>query len=97
MGRKETKNSIRQTSNCTCIFCTHDPVFCRTDWLDFIQAMKLVSSGGIRVMKVYVIAFLLLCDGFHGVCLGLAYLAKLMGSLCMDDLRLFSRPNAQCI
>lgn len=48
--------------------------------LHFTQARKLVSSGGIRVGKLHVVPFLLLCDRLHGVCLGLAYLAKQMSA-----------------
>lgn len=62
----------------------------------FTQARKLVSSSDIRVGKLYVVAFLLPPDGLHSVCLGLAYLAKQMCNLCLEDLGLFGSPARQC-
>lgn len=96
MRRKESKNSIRQTGNCTCVFWRCKAVCCRTGWLDFIPVRKVVSSGN-RVGNFHAVAFLLLHDGLHDVCLGLAYLAKQVWSPSMEDLGLFGSPYKQCI
>lgn len=95
--RKESKNNIGQTGNGTCVFWRCEAVCCGTGWLDFIQARKLVSSGGIRVGRLHVVTFLLLHDGLYGVCLGLAYLAKQTWNLHVEGLGLFGSLAVQCI
>jgi len=38
--RKESKNSIGQTGNGTCVFWRCEAVCCGTGWLDFIEARR---------------------------------------------------------
>lgn len=90
--RKESKDNIGWKSKCIYVYWRCKAVSCKSYWLDFTQARKLASSSDIRVGKLCIVAFLLLPDGLHSVCLGLAYLAKQMYNLCMEDLGLFWQP-----
>lgn len=88
---RPSKSCIGQTGDGTWCFWRDKAVCCRTGWLVWIQARNAVSSGGIRVRKLHVVAFLLWPDGLHGVHLSLARPANQRES-CVEDLWISGSP-----